>query len=286
MQEITLKAYAKINLALFVGGKRPDGYHELSSVMQSVSLYDLVTVKKNDSGKITINSNSFEIPLDETNIAVKAAKLMKDNFSISSGFDIYIEKNIPIGGGMAGGSTNAAAVILAICKLENLEKSIDELCALGKQIGADVPFCIFKETALAEGIGEKLKRITPLADCYIVLVNPNINISTGKIFNMIDSGVRVFKKAENLVSALCEGNFEKICSLLDNDMQSYTLSVCPEIDEIIAKLKKAGAKNAIMSGSGSTCFGLFKDLPNDDLLKEVFKGYWYKVVRPLNAQNI
>ncbi len=282
MDKITLKAYGKINLVLYVGEKREDGYHELSSVMQSVDLYDLVTVKKNDSGEIILLSNSDQIPFDDTNIAVKTAKLMKEEFKLSSGYDIYIEKNIPIGGGMAGGSTNAAAVISAINKIEKIGLSLDEMCALGKKIGADVPFCIHQKTALAEGIGEKLKDVTPLSDCYILLVNPNINISTGKIFRMMDEEKREKKDCGNMIAALEVGDFEKISKYLDNDMQKYTARICEPIGEIVNKIKEIGASGAIMSGSGSTCFGLFKEAPLDTLLKNTFKGYWYKVVKPID----
>lgn len=282
MREITLEAYGKINLALYVGEKRQDGYHELSSVMQSVDLYDLVTVKKNDSGKVTLGSNSDEIPHDEKNIAAKAALLMKEAFSLSSGYDIFIEKNIPIGGGMAGGSTNAAAVMKAIAKLEHLKKSIDELCALGKKIGADVPFCIFCKTALAGGIGEKLTEISPLKDCFVVLVNPNINVSTGKIFSMMDEETREKRSCLELINALEYNDFEKICSFLDNDMQKFTAQLHPEIAEITDKLKKLGCKNAIMSGSGSTCFGLCKDMPDEAELKKAFEEYWVEVARPFS----
>ncbi len=282
MQEITLKAYGKINLALFVGKKRDDGYHDLSSVMQSVNLYDLVTLKKRTDGQITLSTNSEEIPSDRTNIAYKAAELMMKKFGILTGFDIFIDKKIPVGGGMAGGSTNAAAVIEGINTLCELNLSLEEMCALGKEIGADVPFCLFKRTAHARGIGEKLEEVSGLLNCYIVLVNPKVFISTGKIFSMMDEEEREYKECAEILEALKEWNFEKICACLENDMQKYTASCCDEIEKIIKALKNAGAGGAIMSGSGSTCFGLFKEKPNEEDLEKKLGEYWHKVVEPLS----
>ena len=282
MQEITLKAYGKINLALFIGEKRDDGYHNLSSVMQSVDLYDLVTVKKRTDDKICLETNSKEIPTDETNIACKAASLMIKMFDISHGFDIFIDKNIPVGGGMAGGSTNAAAVIEAINKLCALGCSSEKMRDIGKNLGADVPFCIYKKTAHARGIGEILTSCARLCDCYIVLVNPSVNISTGKIFAMMDSDKREYRECSMILDALKEKNFDKICMCLENDMQKYTSSCCTEIDKIIKGLKNAGAGGAIMSGSGSTCFGLFKEKPSEEIISNYLGKYWYKIVKPAN----
>lgn len=282
MDNVTVNAYGKINLSLNVGPKRADGYHELLSVMQSVDIADVINVRKNESGKINLFSSSSEIPLDETNIAYRAAELMKSTFLLNSGYDIFVEKNIPIGGGMAGGSTDGAAVLRAICQLENLDLAKDKLIALGKKLGADVPFCIFQKTALATGIGEKLKEIPAFCDYYIVLVNPNIFISTAKIFALMDEEARIYTTKTDMPDALLEGNFERICASLGNDMQKYTEKMCPEIRKITDGLLRLGAGGAIMSGSGSTCFGLFKNEPELLKIKSEFKDYWVKIVRPTN----
>lgn len=281
MQEAVLKAYAKINLALYVGDRRPDGYHDISSVMQCINLYDTVKIKKNNTGEINCKTDCAELLNDDTNIAVKAAKLIKEECALSCGFDIFINKRIPLGGGMAGGSTDAAAVLSGVNSVCNLKKTKAELMELGKKLGADVPFCIFKQTALAGGIGEKIVPVFCPCNYYVAVVNPNINVSTGKIFNMMDEEKRSIKKCDKIIDALKSGCFKEICKLLDNDMQKYTARNHPEIEEIVKKLKEAGAENAIMSGSGSTCFGLFEKKPQEETLYGIFPNYFVHIAKPV-----
>ncbi len=279
-----LKAYAKINLSLDITGKRDDGYHDISSVMQSVTLFDEVEVLKNENGTILISSDSAEIPNNEENIAYKAAKLMKDTFNLSCGFDIFIKKNIPVAGGMAGGSTNAAAVIKAINEICELGLSIEELMKIGVKIGADVPFCIYQKPALAEGIGEKITAIHGLSDDFwILLVNPNEKVSTKKIYEEIDNEV-LYNKTDNekLIYALKNNDINTAKKYMINVMQGVSQKECEKIADIIKKIESLGAIHSMMSGSGATCFGIFNEKPDLIKAEELFDGFFVSAVKAIN----
>jgi len=256
-----IKAFGKINLSLDITGVLENGYHSVAMVMQSVKLCDNVFIEKNDTRKICLTTDNPQIPDGPDNLAYKAAKMMVDEFRIPHGFSIEIEKNIPIAGGMAGGSADAAAVILGINEVCQLKKSTEELMELGVKLGADIPFCIQKKPAFAEGIGEKLTSVTGLSkDTYILLVNPNILISTKDIYNRIDTK-KCYNSVDNkaLIKDLKNGDLDRAVDNMKNVMQIVTSEICPEIDEIINTLKINGAKAALMSGSGATCYGVFTD---------------------------
>ena len=279
-----LKAYAKINLSLDITGKRDDGYHDISSVMQSVTLCDEVEVLKNERGTISISSDSAEIPNNEENIAYKAAKLMIDTFNLSCGFDIFIKKNIPVAGGMAGGSTNAAAVIKAINEICELGLSTDKLMEIGVKVGADVPFCIYQKPALAEGIGEKITAISGLSDdLWILLVNPNEKVSTKKIYEKIDNEV-LYNKTDNekLACALKNNDINTAKKYMINVMQDVSQKECGKIAEIIKKIDNLGAIHSMMSGSGATCFGIFNEKPDLIKAKKLFDGFFVSAVKAVN----
>ncbi len=279
-----LKAYAKINLSLDITGKRDDGYHDISSVMQSVTLCDEVEVLKNESGTISISSDSAEIPNNEENIAYKAAKLMIDTFNLSCGFDIFIKKNIPVAGGMAGGSTNAAAVIKAINEICKLGLTTDELMKIGVKVGADVPFCIYQKPALAEGIGEKITAISGLSDdLWILLVNPNEKVSTKKIYEKIDNEV-LYNKTDNekLACALKNNDINTAKKYMINVMQDVSQKECGKIAEIIKKIDNLGAIHSMMSGSGATCFGIFNEKPDIVKAEKLFDGFFVSAVKAVN----
>lgn len=279
-----LKAYAKINLSLDITGKRDDGYHDISSVMQSVTLCDEVEVLKNESGTISISSDSAEIPNNEENIAYKAAKLMIDTFNLSCGFDIFIKKNIPVAGGMAGGSTNAAAVIKAINEICKLGLTTDELMKIGVKVGADVPFCIYQKPALAEGIGEKITAISGLSDdLWILLVNPNEKVSTKKIYEKIDNEV-LYNKTDNkkLACALKNNDINTAKKYMINVMQDVSQKECGKIAEIIKKIDNLGAIHSMMSGSGATCFGIFNEKPDLIKAEKLFDGFFVSAVKAVN----
>lgn len=260
MKKISLKAYGKINLGLDVLGKRDDGYHDLDMIMQSVDLCDQITITKNETGEITVKSNTSNIPNDESNLAYKAAKLLTSEFGLKEGVCIEIEKNIPISGGMAGGSTDCAAVLKGMNKLFKLKLSDQDLMNRGVKLGADVPFCIMGKTARAEGIGEILTPIPNKIKGFLVIAKPPISVSTGFAYGKIDE-VEIKNKpnTEGIIKALksedLEGLAEKIC----NVFEEVTIPEHVIIEEIKTKMKENGALNAMMTGSGPTVFGIFDD---------------------------
>lgn len=254
-----LKSYAKINLTLDVTGKRDNGYHDVSMVMNSIGLFDILIVDTTDSG-ISVSSNLKYLPVNEKNIAYKAAKEFFAYTGIKGGAMIRIQKNIPVAAGLAGGSSNAAAVLTALNSLYDADLDIDELSKIALKLGADVPYCLRGGTYLAEGIGEILTPLTPLVPFYAVIVKPPVNISTAAIYEDIDNA-EILKRPDNkeFIKALEDGNKEKICSLLCNVMESVTEKMCPVIGEIKNQLIADGALGSLMSGSGSAVFGLFDD---------------------------
>lgn len=280
-----INAYGKVNLSLDVMGVLENGYHSVSMVMQSVDLCDKVFIEKNDTRKITVTTDNPKIPDGKDNLAYKAAEMMVKTFDLPCGFDIKIEKHIPLAGGMAGGSTDAAAVIRGINELCNLGKSTGELMALGVMLGADIPFCIQEKPALAEGIGEKLTPITGLSsDTYILLVNPMVSISTKEIYNLIDTK-KCYNSVDNiaLIKALKKGDLKSASLNMKNVMQTVTSELCPEINTIIESLNKNGAVTALMSGSGATCYGVFTDREVAESAQKAFvnTNYFTKISKPI-----
>lgn len=278
-----IKAYGKINLSLDVTGVLPNGYHSVSMVMQSVELCDIVSIEKNDSGKIFVKCDNPQIPEGEDNLAYRACELMIKEFNISCGFDIFIKKSIPVAGGMAGGSTDAAAVIRGINEICELNQKEEKLMELGLTLGADIPFCIQQNPALAEGIGEKLTQVSGLSkDLYILLVNPNISISTKEIYSLIDDA-KNYNSIDNcaLISALEEKDLKEAKANMKNVMQDVSAAICPEIDEIIKTLYEKGAEVALMSGSGATCYGVFKNKEDVIYAQSAFNNYFTAITNPV-----
>ncbi len=257
---ITVNAYAKINFALDVLGCRDDGYHDVSMIMQTVELHDIVNVKKIDSENILIKSTSDKVPNDNTNLAYKAADIIRKNYCIKSGIMIEIDKNIPIAAGLAGGSSDAAAVIKAMNILFDLNLSIDELCLNAKNIGADVPFCIIGNTALAEGIGEVLTPFKSGLDCFVLLAKPNLSVSTAQIYKAFD--LKKVKKKPNInkmINFIVSGDLDGACGLLSNVLESVTIPLYPIVGDIKKELLSLNSKGVLMSGSGPTVFALFNN---------------------------
>lgn len=254
-----LKSYAKINLTLDVLSKRADGYHDISSVMQTVGLFDLITVCRAKSG-ISIGCGSRYVPNDSRNIAWKAAERFFEYTGVRGGADIEIQKNIPVSAGLAGGSGNGAAVLCALDALYGTALSDEQLYEIGAQLGADVPYCINGGTQLARGIGEEL---TPLADAPkmdILLVKPLLNISTAAVYNEIDSAEpSVRPDTDGMINAIENGGAREIADRLCNVMESVTEEQHPQIAGIKKKMMSEGALGAVMSGSGPTVFGIFPD---------------------------
>lgn len=252
-------SYAKINLTLDVLGKRPNGYHDVCMIMQTVSLYDLIIVDRT-AADIRISSNLKFLPTNENNIAYKAAKVFFEYTGINSGAKIMMHKNIPVAAGLAGGSGNGAAVLCALDKLYNTNIPTDELLRLGLELGADVPFCIMGGTALASGIGEVLTPLPPLPHCTILLVKPPLSVSTPTIYKEIDSAQIIESPdTDAMIDALKCGNIRDVASNLSNVMGVVTEKMHAIIRGIRTKMMMNGALGAVMSGSGPSVFGIFPD---------------------------
>lgn len=282
MQTFSMTANAKINLSLYILGKRPDGYHDIESVMQTVEFGDTVTLSVLETPEIRLSTNASDLPVDEGNIAYRAAKLMQEVFALSCGFSIHIEKRIPIAAGLAGGSTNAAAVMHLINKACNLGCTVEELAAIGVKLGADVPFCLCGKPALAEGIGERLTPIQGLSDCYIVLANPGVAVSTGMIYKALDGEVNPeIGNSHALLEALAKKDLQKAFLNMNNMMEKVAARYCPAISEQLQKLEAAGADHVMMSGSGATCFGIFLKEPSEETIKECLGTDFVAITKPV-----
>ena len=260
MDKTELKALGKINLGLDVLGKRPDGYHDVRMVMQTIYLYDQITITKRKESGIGLSTNLFYLPVNENNLAYRAAKLLMDEFEIRSGVDIFLEKHIPVAAGMAGGSSNAAAVLYGINRMFDLGLSMEELMKRGVSLGADVPYCIMRGTVLAEGIGEILTPLPPMPRCQIVVAKPPVSVSTKMVYEKIDSRRIVeHPDIDGIIEGLKEGDVTKIASRMGNVLEQVTVEEYPVIDKIKKLMNEGGAKGAMMSGSGPTVFGIFTE---------------------------
>ncbi len=262
MDQIKLKAHGKINLALDVTRKREDGYHEVRMIMQTVGIYDAVTVRRvrtKDAPPVEITTNVFFVPTNENNIAYKAARLLIDEFGITDGIQINIRKFIPVAAGMAGGSTDAATVLYAINRIFNLGLTTEQLMERGVKLGADVPYCLMRGTVLAEGIGEKLTPLNPAPQCYILLAKPPISVSTRLVYDKLNANeIKDHPDIDGMIEAINEGDIHKISDKMDNVLARVTEAEYPVVGEIRKAMMDCGAINSMMSGSGPTVFGLFE----------------------------
>lgn len=265
MKKATFKAYAKINLTLDVLGKRADGYHEIKMVMQTVSLYDTVTVEllenENDSGKIYAETNLPFLPTGGDNLACRAAELFFAETGLNYGAKITLEKHIPVGAGLAGGSSDCAVVLKALNKLCDSGLSMHKLCSMGVRLGADVPYCLLGGTRLAEGIGERLSPLPRMPRCSVLLVKPAFSISTKSVYEKIDS-ISDYRRpdTERVIDGLYSSRLEEIAAGMGNVLEEVSVSDYPVLDEVKLQLLSLGAEAAQMSGSGPTVFGLFSDI--------------------------
>lgn len=260
MDTIRLKARAKINLGLDVVRRREDGYHEVKMVMQMLRLYDQIDIEKTQESGIFVRSNLSFLPTDERNIAYKAAKVMIDQFGLEQGVIIRIEKHIPVAAGMAGGSTDCAAVLYGMNKLFGLRLNQKKLRELGVKLGADVPYCLMRQTALSEGIGEILTPISPLQDCPILIAKPSVSVSTRHVYEHLKLDEQTMHPdIDGIVAALADGDLYGVTDRMANVLETVTVPEHPVIDEIKKQMMASGAVNALMSGSGPTVFGIFDD---------------------------
>lgn len=267
-----LRALAKINLGLDVLRKREDGYHEVRMVMQTIRMYDQLDITRNIQPGIHIKTNLPYLPVNENNLVFKAAKLLMDEFQIQEGLSIQLKKVIPVSAGMAGGSSDAAAALVGVNKIFALGLSRKELMERGRQIGADVPYCVMRGTALAEGIGEILTPLPPVPQGYVLVGKPGVNVSTKFVYGRLDAAnLKEHPDIDGMVAALGQKDLRQVADKLGNVLETVTVPEYPVIDEIKKSMVRWGALNALMSGSGPTVFGLFDDRENAEYASEKLK---------------
>lgn len=268
--DISLKALAKINLGLDVVRRREDGYHEVRMIMQTIQLYDRLDIKRTHEPGIQIQTNLSFLPVKENNLIYKAAKLLMDEFSITDGVSVKLDKRIPVAAGMAGGSTDAAAMLIGVNRLFSLGLTKRQLMERGVQIGADVPYCIMRGTALAEGIGEALSPLPPMVKCPVLIAKPSISVSTKFVYqNLKLDDTTIHPDIDRLIDDIKAKNLHDIAAHMGNVLETVTIPNYPVIDEIKKHMLSNGAVGALMSGSGPTVFGLFDD---EDTAKKAYKA--------------
>lgn len=255
MKKVQLKAPAKVNYRLDVLGKRPDGYHELRMIMQRVDLCDDIDIALSETPGVRVICGKAGVPDGPGNIAWKAADILLKLSGREVGIDISITKKIPVAAGLGGGSSDAATVLMGVNELLELGLSDERLMEIGVKLGADVPFFIYKKTAVAEGIGDKLTALAEVPSLWVVLVNPGIHVSTAWVYqNLQLTGTR-----SAAILPVSYGSLDDICAILSNDLEPVTFKRFPAVSDLKEMLIAAGAHGSLMSGSGSTVFGLFAD---------------------------
>lgn len=257
---LTVRTYPKINLTLDVLGVLPNGYHEVEMIMQSVRLFDEVTVTlEPEHGEIRISSDKFYVPCDSRNTAYKAAQFFFEAFPQKKcGVHIYIKKNIPVAAGIAGGSCNAAGVLKALNRLTGVHAGKRRLMEIGAKVGADVPYCILGGTAVARGIGCDLTRIAPAPQMILCMAKPNFSVSTAAVYKEIDAAeVLSHPDTSGMIAAIEKGSIEEIAGKLSNVLETVTIKNHPAVQKVKDKMTECGALGCVMSGSGPTVFGIF-----------------------------
>ena len=289
MNRIQMKALAKVNLGLDVIRRREDGYHEVKMIMQTVRLYDRIILEKTQKG-LSMETNLSFLPVNEQNIAYRAAKMLMDEFHIQSGLHIKIDKHIPVAAGMAGGSTDGAAVLYGVNKIFELGLTKRQLMERGVKLGADVPYCIMRGTVLSEGIGEILTPVSSLPDCHILIAKPPVSVSTKHVYeNLKLDKIEKHPDIDGMVEALRIEDLHGVTQRMENVLETVTIPEHPEIQQIKELMIKEGALNALMSGSGPTVFGIFDDREKGmrarDLLRKSSLVRHTYLVRPFNIRS-
>ena len=258
MKQLKIKAMAKVNLGLDVLRRRENGYHEVKMVMQTVNIFDELTVCETDGNDIVITTDAGELPCNEDNLVYKAARLLSEATGCRKGISIHLNKNIPIAAGMAGGSTDAAATLLAMNELLKLNLTKEELAEIGVKIGADVPYCIYGGTYLSEGIGEILTKLPDAPECFVVVAKPGIGVSTKYVYeNLHIETVVKHPDIDGMIEAIKAGSLKGVTDKMENVLETVTSKKYPQINTMKQCLLDNGAENALMSGSGPTVFGIF-----------------------------
>ena len=289
---IQLKALAKINLGLDVLRRREDGYHEVTMIMQTIGLHDDLEIRRIKTPEIQVKTNLYYLPTNENNLVYKAAKLLMDEFGIKEGVAIQLKKRIPVAAGMAGGSTDGAAVLWGMNQMYGLGLSRQELMERGVKLGADVPYCVQRGTALAEGIGERLSVLPSMPKCTILIAKPGISVSTKFVYENLhanDLKPEQHPDVDRMIEAMKEKNLDLLCERMGNVLETVTIPAYPVIQEIKEHMMACGAAGAMMSGSGPTVFGIFhspvqakaamKDLKVNGLAKQLYLTTPYNVKR-------
>lgn len=255
-----LRALAKINLGLDVLGRREDGYHKLRMIMQTINMYDQLDMEISEEPGIRITTNLPYVPVNQNNLVYRAANMLMEEFQIKEGLTVDLQKMIPVAAGMAGGSSDAAAAMIGVNRLFQLGLSVKDLMERGVKIGADVPYCLLRGTALAEGIGDKLRALPACPDCYVLIGKPGISVSTKFVYeNLHANELKSHPRIDEMLDAIQWHNLYKMSDLMENVLETVTIPQYPIIEEIKNHMKEHGALNAMMSGSGPTVFGLFDD---------------------------
>lgn len=271
-----IKAYAKVNLALDVVRKREDGYHDLEMIMAPIQLHDLIYINIINEG-IQIVSNSKMMPTDQRNIMYKVVKLMQERYQIQKGVKIFVYKHIPTQAGLAGGSADGAAVIKAMNQLFHLHLTYREMADLGKEVGADIPFCIYEKIAFVEGVGEKLQFISQPFEAKLLLVKPKKGVSTKKAFASLDLSTVVHQDCRLMKKGIENQDYQAVIDNLQNTLERPSIKMVSEIQTIKDKMLEIGFDGALMSGSGSCVFGITRDEAIIDKGFDYFKDQYYFV---------
>ena len=260
IRHLELKAYGKINLGLDVVRRREDGYHEVRMIMQTVRVYDAIELNRTEEEGIRLSTNLYYLPDNENNLGYRAAKLLMDEFGIRDGVESKMKKFIPVAAGMAGGSSDAAAVLFGVNKMFGLGLSKQELMERGVRLGADVPYCIMRGTALSEGIGEILTPLPPMPQCRVLIAKPAVSVSTKHVYeslNLPSLGAEAHPDIDAMRAAIEKKDLSGVVSQLGNVLETVTIPENPVIQTLKDKMMEMGADGSLMSGSGPTVFGLF-----------------------------
>lgn len=269
MDSMWINAPAKINLGLDVIRRREDGYHEVKMIMQSIRLFDRLTLTKSKTPGIRLSTNLNFLPVNEDNLVYKSAKLLMDEFGITDGLDIQLDKRIPVAAGMAGGSTDAASCMIAMNRLFNLQLSTKKLMERGVTLGADIPYCITKGTALSEGIGEILSPLPKAPDCYVLIAKPAFHVSTKFVYAELTlNESTVHPDIDSMIRCIHKKDLHGLCSTMANILETVTIPKHPEIAQLKEAMLEYGALGSLMSGSGPTVFGIFDDEKKARVAKE------------------
>lgn len=286
--KLELQAYGKINLGLDVLRKREDGYHEVKMIMQTVKLHDTLYFESVEEDVIILSTNADGLPVNEDNLIYRACQMLKTEYKITDGIRIFLDKQLPVAAGMAGGSADAAAALIGMNRIFDIGLSKDKLMEYGVKLGADVPYCIMQGTALSEGIGEKLTPVSPMPECVLLLAKPPIDVSTKMVYeNLHANELSRHPDIDGIIEALSHQDLQGITNRMENVLETVTVTRYPVISEIKNCMTDMGAMQSLMSGSGPTVFGIFteketaekaaEEIRNRNLANEIFVTQPYNI---------